>query len=131
MLKYLVEIASRDGRRQSSELDLIKGQQITLNAHLPFCERQFVGQNLFEALNMLRLYLEDAGYLLLCNAARRDTYPSRAVRQMGGGFKVYVLHSGQQAKLTDLVDALGPAELNAVVSVAEQRTAYEHWLRSL
>ncbi|WP_201644646.1 hypothetical protein [Paraburkholderia metrosideri] len=133
MSEILVYVAASDGSRQPCRLIYIaRGQEVALTASIPFAgEQQFIGQNLFDALNKLRLRLEDAGYLLLCNAARRDTYPSRAVRQMGGGFKVYVLHSGQQAKLSDLVDALAPAEAGDVVSVAEQRATYEQWLRSL
>jgi hypothetical protein len=131
--EILVYVAASDGSYQPCRLIYIAtGQEVALTVSLPFAgEQQFIGQNLFDALNKLRLRLEEAGYLLLCNAARRDTYPSRAVRQMGGGFKVYVLHMGQQAKLSDLVDALAPAAVGDVVSVAEQKAAYEKWLRSL
>jgi hypothetical protein len=52
-------------------------------------------------------------------------------RQMAGGRKVYLLKNGMQARREDLVDAFEPAEFEQVGTVAEQRAAYEEWLRSL
>lgn len=87
--------------------------------------------NLFEALVKLRLELERYGCLLLCNAARKDAYPSRMLLEMGGGRKVYLLHQGKQALKEDIVDVLGSVTREQVGTVQEQRAEYEKWLRSL
>jgi hypothetical protein len=96
-----------------------------------FGEICVTGDDLFSALIKFRLILEKDGYLLLCNAARRDAYASRMSREMGGGRMVYVLKSGNQAQGEDMVDALAPATIDKVASVAEQREWYGSWLRSL
>lgn len=87
--------------------------------------------DLFDALILIRLETEKHGYLMLCNGARRDAYPSRASRQMGGGRRLYLFKNGMQAQRKDWVDIFEPAEYEQVETVAEQRVAYETWLTSL
>lgn len=87
--------------------------------------------NVFEALVKLRLQLEGSDCLLLCNAARKDAYPSRMLLEMGGGRKSYLLHQGKPASKEDLIDLFEPATHEQVGTVAEQRRGYEEWLRSL
>lgn len=87
--------------------------------------------DLFEALSLIRLETEKHGYLMLCNGARKDAYPSRMSRQMGGGRKLYLFKNGLQARREDLVDIFESTEYEQVGTVAEQRVAYEAWLRSL
>jgi hypothetical protein len=128
----LMNIATRDGRVQPCQITYSVGSEVTLTASSSvFGELRYAEANLFDALIKFRLHLEKIDYFLLCNAARKDTYPSRAIKQMGGAFRVYVLHAGQQANPADLVDALGPATLDKIATVDEQRAAYEDWLRSL
>jgi hypothetical protein len=91
----------------------------------------FTAPDLLDALVAFRLYLEGRECRLLCNAARRDTYPSRMAREMGGGRKVYVLRMGHQARMSDLVDSLEEASPELVTTVAAQKAAYEAWLDSL
>jgi hypothetical protein len=91
----------------------------------------FIDEHLFGALVKLRLWLEQKGYLLACNAARIDAYPSAMSLEMGGGRKLYVLTPGIPTNREGLVDALGAAPINAIGTVAEQRLNYENWLRSL
>jgi len=79
----------------------------------------------------LRLFIEGKGYLLLCNAARKDAYPSRMALEMGGGRKIYILRHGMQARREDLIDIFGAASIDQVCTVAEQRASYESWTRSL
>jgi hypothetical protein len=127
-----VKIASGTGVIQPCHLTYSEALTLTLTARSPaFPEVSFNADNLFDALTDLRLYLEGRGYLLLCNVARKDTYISNMAKEMGGGFKVYVLHRGQQARMNEMVDSLGEAPLELVTTVAQQRTAYEQWLRSL
>jgi hypothetical protein len=87
--------------------------------------------NVFAALVELRLLLEVGDRLLLCNAARKDAYPSRMLLEMGGGRKTYLLRRGERAAKEDLVDVFEPATYEQVSTVAEQRQAYEDWLGSL
>lgn len=85
----------------------------------------------FGALIQLRLQLEKNARLLLCNAARKDAYPSRMLLEMGGGRKSYLLRQGKPASKEDLIDVFDPATYDQVGTVAEQRQGYEAWLRSL
>lgn len=75
----------------------------------------FNDSNLFAALSAFRRVLEQQGYLVLCNGARRDAYPSRMALQMGGGLKVYLLKAGEPARREDLVDIWGSASLDQVL----------------
>jgi hypothetical protein len=77
------------------------------------------------------LRLEQEGWLLLSNAARKDAYPSRMALEMGGGRMIYVTTPGVQARREDLVDVLGAASPEQVGTVAEQRAHYEAWIASL
>src|ERR1700704_624925 len=86
-------------------------------------------EDLFGALVQLRLQFEKTGRFLLCSAARKDAYPSRMLREMGGGRKVYLLRPGEQARKEDLVDVFEPAAFEQVCTVANQRLGYEGWLR--
>jgi hypothetical protein len=87
--------------------------------------------DVFAALVKLRLHLESSGRLLLCNAARKDAYPSRMLLEMAGGRRSYLLHKGKQTTKNDLINVFEPATYEQVGTVAEQRIAYEEWLRSL
>ena len=127
-----VKIAAADGSIHLCRVSSTFGPNVTLTARtLVFGASTFTAPDLFDALVAFRVYLEERGYLLLCNAARRDAYPSRMAREMGGGRKVYVLRMGRQARMSDLVDSLEEASLELVTTVAAQKAAYEAWLDSL
>ena len=131
-ISVAVKIASATGVIQPCHLTYSDARPVTLTARSPaFADVSFSASNLFDALAAFRLFLEARGYLLLCNVARKDTYISRMAKEMGGGVKVYVLHPGLQARMNEMVDALGEAPLDLVTTVAQQRTAYEQWLASL
>jgi hypothetical protein len=91
----------------------------------------FTGENLFDVLSKLRVLIERDGYLLLCNVARKDAYPSKMMLEMGGGRKIYILRRGVQAMKEDLVDVFGAVSIDRVCTVAEQQACYESWVRSL
>ena len=130
MKTVIAEIASLSGARESCEIKFVQGTPLTIDVQSHrFGAMCLTGENLFDALCKLRLRLEGDGYLLLCNAARRDAYPSRMVLQMGQG--VYLLKPGVQAKRENLVDLFGFAPIDQVCSVAEQRENYEIWIKSL
>jgi len=127
-----VQIAHEPGQSEVCDIDLVQSRPVELriqSRHLG--SMAFTGDDVFEALVALRLRLEQDGYLLLCNAARKDAYPSRMSREMGGGRKIYLLKQGMQAHREDLVDVFAAATYDQVATVAEQRSTYEAWIRSL
>lgn len=127
-----VAIASEQDGVEACEIDYERGPPAVVRLHSRhFGEVTATDEDMFEALCKLRVHLEKDGYLLLCNAARKDAYPSRMSRQMAGGRKVYLLKSGVQGRREDLVDIFDAAPLAQVGSVAEQRSMFEAWLRSL
>ncbi|MCD4501286.1 hypothetical protein [Chromobacterium vaccinii] len=127
-----VEITSLSGEREPCEIEFTQGVPVTMTIqNTRFGELSFTDSNLFVALSSFRRLLEQEGYLLLCNGARKDAYPSRMTLQMGGGRKVYLLRSGKQAKREDMVDIFDAATIEQVCGVDEQRVAYEEWVRSL
>lgn len=89
------------------------------------------GDTLFEALLKLRLRLEEAELLLLCNLARRDAYPSQMMLQTVLGRKIYVLKHGMPARREDIVDIFGEALPEQVGTVQEQQEYHERWINSL
>lgn len=89
------------------------------------------GKTLFDALVKLRLRLEEAGWLLLCNVARRDAYPSQMMLQMALGRKIYLLKHGKQARREDVVDSFGEALPEDVGTVQEQQEYHKKWIESL
>jgi hypothetical protein len=74
---------------------------------------------------------ESRGYLLCCNAARVDAYPSAMRRSMGGGLLVDRLRMGKQGRRRDLLDGLAPAPVEKVGIVADQRAYSDRWADSL
>jgi hypothetical protein len=132
MTEVCVEIVSLSGERESCKINFIQSVPLKMEIHSErFGTLAFVAENLFDALLKFRLRLEQDGYSLLCNAARKDAYPSRMVLEMGGGRKVYLLKAGMQARQEDLVDVFGEASVEKVCTVEEQRANYKIWVRSL
>ena len=85
--------------------------------------------DLFEALCSYRRFLEgNGGYLLLCNGARRDAFPSAMSRDMGKGFKLYISVMGSPGGT--LVETLDPAPLETVSTVAAQSAFHKAWFES-
>ncbi|GAA4924714.1 hypothetical protein LX16_0042 [Stackebrandtia albiflava] len=94
--------------------------------------KESTGPDLFEALVALRRDLETDGWLPAVQGARRDAYPSGMARDMGGGERIHLLHTGRPASTADLVDTLAPvADVGLLATVAQQHEAYVAWLESL
>jgi hypothetical protein len=87
-----------------------------------------IGSDAFEALAGIREQLEPFGWLVAVHGSRLDTYPSGMARDMGGGFRVYVLRMGQSARSEDLVDTFGRADPSFLATVAEQQEYWQRWL---
>lgn len=113
------------------EIKIERGDFASISIHnARFGVLQYSDNNLFAAINQFRLYLEQNGYVLLCNAARCDAYPSNMALG-AGGWRLYRLKFGMQAKMEDLIDIFDPAPPGLVCTVAKQRANYEKWLNSL
>ncbi|MEF9388704.1 hypothetical protein V4890_24260, partial [Ralstonia solanacearum species complex bacterium KE056] len=77
MASIYAEIAASSGKREPCEIEFTRGVLVTLCVRsVRFGELSFTDDNLFAAMSECRLRLEQDGYLLLCNGARRDAYPS-------------------------------------------------------
>lgn len=127
-----LDMSTVNGDKEVCELEYAFGNPVEMSVSCAVLGTISVtADDLFEALSLIRLEAEKHGYFILCNGARTDAYPSRMSRQMGEGGKLYVFKSGMQAQREDLVTIFGPAEFQQVGTVAEQRVAYDAWLRSL
>lgn len=89
-----------------------------------------VNSDLFECLVDLRQEFSVKKYLLLCNGARVNVYPSPMSRDMGGARLAYLLTLGKQSKREDLIDIFNYAEFIDIGSVEEQKRFYNSWLKS-
>jgi len=89
--------------------------------------------DLFDCLIVLReQYLEKKKYIIQCNGARKDVYPSRMSRQMSGGLKAYSMQLGEPANAPQLLDIFDyEKDLSCLATVNEQKEFYEKWLDSL
>lgn len=104
----------------------------TLEVDLPgLGTRRTVGPDQFECLLRLRDEVEPLGYRMLVNGARRNVWPSRMARDMGGGRKAYVLALGRHSHRPELVDIFEPAPESETALVEEQRTFFKLWLAEL
>lgn len=90
--------------------------------------RTFYANDLFDCLCELRIFLEKNGFLILCNGARVDAYPSTMSREMSGGRKVYILKIGEKANLESLVHIFAEAPRDKVGTVNEQADYYKRFI---
>lgn len=86
------------------------------------------GSDLFDALDAVRRFFERKGFLLCCNGARIDAYPSAMSRDMGMGLKVYISEMGKSGG--ELVETLDPAPFDKISTVADQKAWHREWFES-
>lgn len=82
----------------------------------------------YESLLMVRRQLEAQGLTVCVQGARKNAWASGMARDMGEGWRVYLLDADRQPAQADVVNLLAPAECDEVVSVDEQRTRVQQWL---
>lgn len=80
------------------------------------------GDDAFSALVDVRQQLEDKGWFLAINGARRDTYPS-GMGRAAGGLVVYELRFGERAGTT--VPTFADATPSSIGTVSEQKEKFE------
>jgi hypothetical protein len=80
------------------------------------------GDDAFSALTEVRQQLEDQGWFLAVNGARRDTYPSGMGRG-AGGLAVYEFRIGERAGAS--VPTFADADPDRVGTVSEQEDHFQ------
>jgi hypothetical protein len=103
---------------------------------IAFCDldgvqQRFEAADLFDALSAAREYFDARGCALLCAGARRDVWPSRMSRSMGGGRKAYITELGKQARRACLIGIFDHAAPETIGTVEEQRAYHRDWIDSL
>ncbi|MFE7599822.1 hypothetical protein [Streptomyces sp. NPDC057494] len=85
--------------------------------------QEFQASNWFNCLIAARLSLEGKGFLLCCQGARPDIFPSGMLQQMNLGRFAYFLKPGVPLSEDDVVDIFARADISEVASVEDQRVA--------
>lgn len=85
----------------------------------------------FEATCLIRHELELSGWRPVCYGSSCNVYPSGMCRDMGMGLKAYKLQLGKAATMGDLVSIFDSSPDIEPVSVGEQRSFWQEWLRSV
>jgi hypothetical protein len=131
MKSHQITVLAPNGQTEPAIIEVADGEPLRLIfRHETLDAIEAIDDDAFEALVQIRLRLEPAGYKLLCNAARRDVYPSAMSRQMSRGFSAYKLTLGRYAKMEDLVRVLDPAPPETIGTVAEQRAFFESYFNA-
>jgi hypothetical protein len=91
----------------------------------------FQDGDLFSCLCQLRNSLEKIGWNILCNGARINSWASTMSRQMGGGFKIYLLTMNEEMDRKNLVRIFDEANAEEIGTVDQQFDFYKKWLKSV
>ncbi|MBL7522415.1 hypothetical protein I6A84_31110 [Frankia sp. CNm7] len=107
-----------------------RSYSITLSG--PFGTLEGAGDDLFEALNVIRGSLEGQGRYIAVQGARRNTWASGMLRDMIGAHQIYVLEPGRDINTRkDRVDIFAEAQPDQLATVEEQRRYYRGWQESV
>lgn len=114
---------------------IISYEKGSLNTSIHYVDQEFGklifnGEDLFSALEGVRRYLEDKGFLLLCAGSMPNTYPSRMSRQMSNGRKAYVHILGNKPNKSDIIDIFQPVGFEKVGTILEQNEFMNNWYNS-
>ena len=86
--------------------------------------------NLFDCLIDIRNVFSELNWLILCNGAREDVYPSGMRRQMNKGLFAYQLTFGKAVAQSDLVDIFQECSEERVVTPEKQKAYFDEWFNS-
>lgn len=86
--------------------------------------------NLFDCLIDIRDIFSELNWLILCNGAREDVYPSGMRRQMNKGLLAYQLTFGKAVDQSDLVDIFQECSEERIVTPEKQKAYFEEWFNS-
>jgi hypothetical protein len=87
--------------------------------------------DIFSSLCEVRKSLEEIGWYILCNGSRTNAWASTMSRDMGGGFKLYLLTIGEEMDRKKLVQIFDEADFKEMGTVDQQWDFYKRWLRSV
>jgi hypothetical protein len=109
------------------------GDDYLLSCKLPISNELLTSQasDCFAALQGIRRKAEGRGWRICCMGSRQNVWPSAMSRDMGGGFKAYVLTLGSQGRTDTMVEILDPDEPDSYCSVSEQEAFAARWFDSL
>lgn len=83
-----------------------------------------------EALEALRVRLEERSLLLLINRYRRNAFVSTMARQMSDGLACYLVQMGRPVSPRRIVSSIAPAPARVVVTLREADAFVEQWIDS-
>lgn len=92
-------------------------------------EIESTSDNYFSCFTNIRLFFEKEGYWFLCNAARKDAFPSTMNLSMGGGVTT-IFRTGTKITKNDVVSIFEPAPPSMVTSTKKQLEFKNKWLSS-
>jgi hypothetical protein len=92
---------------------------------------RFEADGLFACLLQAQVHLERTGWLLCCQGARPDVWPSGLLAQMSNGREAYHLIAGRKATLEHIVDIFDPADARQVSTIAAQKEYIEALFRPI
>ncbi|MFJ8671099.1 hypothetical protein [Streptomyces sp. NPDC093589] len=92
---------------------------------------RYTDSDLFDCLVGIRNEIEQYGLILCCNGSRRDCYPSRMSREMGGAQRLMLLRFGELPTIRSMVDIFESADASQIGTPEEQRIYYQEWLTSI
>lgn len=94
-------------------------------------EGVFQGEDIFSCLCELRKSLEQLEWYILCNGSRTNAWATTMSRQMGGGFKIYLLTMGEEMDRKNLVHIFQETSFEELGTVDQQFDFYKRWLQSV
>lgn len=89
----------------------------------------FESPDIFSCLCELRKSLEKIGWYILCNGSRINVCATGMARQMGGGFKIYLLTMGEPMHRKNLVYIFDEVGLEEVGTVDQQLDFLQKWIK--
>jgi len=119
-----------DAAGTTTEWDVVYsslGERHRVLLRSPRGEASAESTNAFDCLRQLREQLEPLGLRVCVNGSRRDAFQTGMSADFSAGFKVVLMTDSWE--IPPIVDTFGPASADLVVTLAEQDTAFEEWVR--
>lgn len=130
MTELVTLAAVRGEERIEFEVELHKYRPVKLVLLEGEQRLEFTGRYISRCLRELRLHFESKGWLLCCQGARPDVFPSGLLEDQSNGRLAYQHTLGRSVSSVDIVDILAPAAASQVGTVAEQDEFIGNFARS-
>ncbi len=127
-----ITIQFADGKREKGFFSIAEQSPWNNGFHSPSIENiDIEEEDLFEALILLRNFLQKLNCKSLCNGARIDVFPSAMSRDMSRGRKAYITRLGENGRSEDLVDIFDFTDSHLISTPMEQEASHTEWFNSL